>query len=418
MKTKTLSLTFILIFFLSNCQIVQPTTQPTLENVASETPVLTDINNHPDWFTRQCLNISNAPSEVKMPSGYLILAESLNNGSYKFFNIKNMVEQAFLPVNNSIWDVKVSPNQQLMLYLDGSNSPWLNKIASLDKEINQFPDSKSWASVAWLDNEHIISGNTTSTPTSTFKIYNYLTGEETILTLDTPNPLYWIHPTGKNILIASINPEIDRVVYFDKNDGGRIIFWDNRSNRILSSLPYPIHESNGQVVLPAVPFFDGWSPDGKDFITTSPLVVSETEEVIVEELFQFNYDGKITQLTQFSDFYGFVRITQPVWSPSGEFIAFWLAVSDNGNQTLDTLNQQLVILNKKTNEIKDLCLQFGESKYSSAAPQPIWSPDSNYFVVETRMPDGKPLVNLVNIEENNLFTLQEGFLPVGWLISP
>jgi hypothetical protein len=334
------------------------------------------------------------------------------------FNIKTIEERAFGSVDNPIWDLKVSPNQQLMLYLDGSNSPWLNKIISLEKEIRQFPDSELWASFAWLDNEHIIFGSTTEVPDSTVKTYNYLTGEEANLYLDIPNPLYWIHPTGNNILIASINPEIDRVVYFDKKDGGRIIFWDNKSNRILSSLSYPIHESNGQDMLPAVPFFDGWSPDGKKFITTSPLVVSKTEEVMAEELFQFNYNGKITQVTQFSNFYNFVRITQPVWSPDGETIAFWLRVSNNENQTLDTLNQQLVTLNIRTNEIRDLCLQFGQSKYSSATRQPIWSPDSDYLVVETRMPDGNPIVNLVNIKENTLITLKKGFLPIGWVISP
>ena len=244
--------------------------------------------------------------------------------------------------------------------------------------------------------------------------------KEQSIVLNIPNPYYLLTPGGANILIASLNVDLTRVLFFDTNDGGRIIFWDIKSNKMLASLPYIVSTDPAKSDYPpALPFFDGWSPDGKQFVTTSPLRISDTTgEPDVEELFRFDYDGQMTQLTHLSDVYHFVHITEPSWAPDGESIAFWLEVSGSADESIDKLPPQLVVLNSNTGEITDLCLSFGTPFYSAAASAPIWSPDGKYLIVETRMSNGKPRINLVNMEENSLLVLQDGFFPVGWVISP
>lgn len=428
---KLLSVSLLILFFSSeSCQSgILPedknTSRPTFELTSTATPLPpptsiagTDtVGSKLEIIKRQCLTLSDTPLEQNRLVGSLILGEYSNGRNYFSLDLESMNQKAFASNNDSLHGLITSPNHTLMFYGDSGSSPWKKVIADLQGELTLLPYSDEWASVAWLDNERLVFGRTNETPDSTIRIYNYLTGEDSRLFLELPNAYYWLHPAGKSILIASVNPELTRVVFFDMQDNGRIIFWDNKEEKALASLPYLV--SSDPWYVPAVPFFEGWSADGKQFITTSPIKISDsTGEVVVEELFRIDYDGQITQLTHLSDIYRFVRISGAVQSPDGETIAFWLEVGEYPDHAISTLSQQLVVLKNKTGELTDLCLAFGEPSYSSAASQPIWSPDGKYLMVETRTSDGQPRINLVNIEEKSYFILQDGLFPVGWMILP
>lgn len=421
----------ILIPSLASCQSgglheLKNTDQPTIESVSTTTPlppstptaVLSAPESEPSPPNRQCLTQLDTLPKQDRPVGYLILGEYSNGHNYFSFDLESMNQKAFAANNDSLHDLTISPNHTLMLYSDSGGSPRKKVIANLKGEIAQFPHSDEWASVAWLDDEHLVLGRTGETPDSTIRIYNFLTGENNNISLSLPNLYYSLHPlAGIYIPIVSVNPDLTRVVFFDMQDGGRIIFWDNTTGTMLASLPYLVYSDPWYI--PAVPFFEGWSADGKQFITTSPLKISDaTREVVVEELFRFDFGGQITQLTRLSDTYRFVRISGAAPSPDGKTIAFWLEVSADPNQPIGTLSQQLVVLHIQTGKITDLCLSYGKPFYSPAAPKPIWSPDGKYLIVETRMPDGTPRINLLNLEDMSLFVLQEGYFPVGWIISP
>jgi len=366
----------------------------------------------------QCLTRLDILPEHDRPAGSLALVDHYGSGNFFLYDMRTMVQEEFMPNIRPIQAFSISPNHQSFLYVDGSNLPRKNIIATLEGEITRFTES-NWGG-DWLDGERLIESQNLITPDKIIRIYNPLTGEDQRITLNIPNPYYVTTPEGRNILIISINPELSRAVFFDTNDGGRIRFWNLTTNKGLTSLPFLVSTDPANPnFVPALPFFNGWTPDGRRFLTTSPLKISnESDAPTIEELFIINYEGQITQLTHFSDSYNFVRITNPTWSPDGGFIAFWLEIDNNVNQKINTLSQQLVLLNMTTGEIRNLCLSFGKDSYSSAAPEPIWSPDGKYLIAETRTDDGISIVNLINIEENNYLVLKKGFFSIGWLVSP
>jgi hypothetical protein len=418
---------------LASCQPVSfPQAQSPVQTVIAQSPTTTGLpwsltteTNTPETveqlpLRRRCLAQLKSLSVEHRPEGKFILTKLHGSGDYFMLDAKNLNLIEFGQTNGALSNLTVSPNHQLIHYVDTANTPGKHIIATLAGEVKQFTDSDKWWGGYWLDNQHLIFGRNSEMRDSTIRIYDPLTGEDERTILNIPNLYYLTTPDGRNILIVSVSADLTRLVFFDTADGGRIIFWDIESNRMLASLPHIVSTDPASPGYPpAIPFFEGWSPNEKQFITTSPLRTSDaTGESIAEELFEFDYEGQISRLTNLSDTFSFVRISEPAWAPDGHSIAFWLEVSNDANASIDQISQQLVLLDTMTGEITDLCLQFGEPRFSSTVSSPIWSPDGKYMIVETRMPAGTPRVNLVNIEENSVFALQDGFFPVGWVISP
>jgi hypothetical protein len=387
---------------------------PTLDILPTE--AASTPTSEPYFTKQQCLTDANLLSEEKNLTGALILADKINSGKYFIFDLRNMKEDTFMGDREALYDLTVSPNHKLTYYGDLAGNEWKNVISTSKDVINQFPYSIEWVSSKWLDDEHLIYGRSGDTPDNTLRIFDPLTGADRTISLDIPNPAYFLHPNGKYYLIVNVNKDLSRAVFFDTYDRGRIIMWDLKDKKMLASLPYLVSKDPEQT--PAVPFFYGWSPDETKFVTTSPVHISTiTGKVIAEELFSISQDGNVKQLTYLSDDYNYVRISEPSWSPDGLSIAFWLQVSKDENQDRDNLSQQLVSLNTETGEITDYCLSHGQPKYS-AVDRPLWLSDSNHLIVESRDSAGTSETNIIDLQNNSLSVLAHDRSPLDWVMTP
>jgi len=399
---------------LTPATLTYPTITPTTIMLSSEsasTPTSEFVS-----ISQKCLTKADYLSVEKNLTGTLILADKINSGKYFIFDLSNMSEDMFIDGRDSLYDLTVSPNHVFIYYGDLGGSEWKDVISTSMNQINQFPYSIEWVSSKWLDNEHLIYVRSGDTQDNTIRILNPLTGEGEVTSLELPNPVYLLHPNGKYYLVVNVNKDLSKAVFFDTSEQGRIIMWDLESRKMLAALPYLVSKDPEQA--PTIPFFYGWSPDETKFVTTSPIRISDTTGMVVtEELFSISQDGDVKQLTHLSDNYQYIRISEPSWSPDGLLLVFWLQASDDANQDRDSLSQQLVILNTETGKITDYCLSHGQPKYSTVF-SPIWLPDGEHLVVETRDSEGISQTNLVDLKNNNLFVLAHGRFPMDWIIVP
>jgi len=438
MKMRQLLVGLWLISLLSACQSIgtptlvsngditpqtsQPPTaaiSPTATIAPSQTPLLATAT----AVEQGCFAQLDALPQQDRPAGTLVLADLYGSGHYSLLDVGSMEESELGSPNGDLEGLITSPDHHLMQYDDLGGDRWQRVVATLQGEVARIPLEHAWSSVAWLDNDHLVFSRTTDSfkgesPDSTLRVIDPRSGAQRTISLNLPNEYYYQHPSGNWLPILSVNPDITKVVYFSTENGGRKVIWDLQSNRPLASLPYQV-PSDPTMPPPDVPFFDGWSADGSQFISTSPLEISSiTGEPNLEELFRIGLDGEITQLTHFSDSNQFVRITLPEWSPDGKRIAFWLETSDKPDQKMDQLTQQLAILDVETGKIANTCLAYGDASYSYSLQKPVWAPDGRHLAVETRTPSGGSITNLLDIQQDTSVVLKEGLFPVAWLVGP
>lgn len=352
-------------------------------------------------------------------SGRLILAKDI--GEFFALDIDRGILEPFLQENPnpmSNW-FEISPNAKRFVYFEPENNYY---TVSNHEEIEAtFPYRPEWRIIRWLDNERWVISHDRKPYNSIF-IVNPFTQEEREIVLDLPNPYYQDTFDKTLILISAIDQSLTRLVYFDTQENGRVILWDLEKQQILAWLPYPVptDQSTDPMNNISGSYLSGWSPDGSQFVTNSP--VSPT----AEELFSIAKDGQVTQLTQLSLKYPIVRIANMSnLSPDGRYIAFWLQVSEQVDQSLDDITMRFVILDTKTKELTDYCLP----PVYPYTREPVWLATSQHLFVQIDKRDKNQLTTNLNVLEqdqilfidlkNNLsFPIINQYNLQGWISNP
>ncbi len=364
----------------------------------------------------QCLDtIPYNPGEIDI-TGTMVLEGGI--GEYYTLNLDSGRLKSLSTDYQEVFAVDVSPNNEQIFYLGCMiGEGCVGVVENTSEVVASFNDRSYWRQLWWLDNERLVILHDKEQYNSAI-VFNPFTEQEIVITLDLPNAYYSQTIENTRVLISSIDPTLTRIVYFDPEGIGRVIMAQVPSGGILAWLPFPVaDEPTGPK--PNIDYRYGWSPDGKQYLTTSPVTYQDTEAgtPAAVELFSINIDGEVRQLTHFSAEYGFVSINHFRWSPDGRYLAFWYEAAINPDHTPAELIQQLAVYDFTTQETIDYCLPFGIARYSLSGARPVWSPDSRQLAVNTRSYNGQDHVLVLDPINGFITEVKEGISPIGWMLN-
>jgi Tol biopolymer transport system component len=297
--------------------------------------------------------------------------------------------------NQSVWDADVSPNRKTLGYLWFNNATSKWELPLIDAIGNQ-------QKVAWSDeefgfygllNDHLV----VIEEGKTYTLVDLDKGSQAkIFPADFPD-FDTDHPT---LFFVSFNSVLTRAIYKNTN----IILLDLSTNTIITL----IKDTYDRVPIIA------WESSGERVavVATSASAGKISSWVKPDEIFIVDQNGQTQQLTHLYENFGLTSTIDSLsWSPDGEKIAFWL-YDGHGNNTLmvtDSLTGKTInycILNVTT----DLFLIY--------LPAPIWSPDGQKLLVESRYAQDKSNLLVVDLKSHIAFHIAENQNPVGWMIKP
>lgn len=427
---KNLLKIFFLIF-LAGCaqQAILPTRPPTL-NVKptaqlSQVPTNSLTVETKSSFTvhSYCPEISNGTSSLANLTGTIVLGGekiSLGNQEFSpdgngnsvllFWNTHSGNLTTYqLPEKQMYYYYVASPDKEHLALTEGKTLEETLDVVVLNKdgqEESKFPLPGDWTLFDWLNDEKLLVRQMRLIgPNKDLIAVNPFTHEQQILKSDFPN-IYSREPFviwGAQMIF---NPTLSKVVYAElQKNFLTAVLWDIENNREVARIT--------EGGLPR------WSPDGKRLL----LVVENDPQQhrVSDEIYTVSGQGEVNQATFLTDNLKASIINLPVWSPDGRYIAFWLS-SD-----LPIHVAKLAVLDTETSSIDMYCkefnpfpFRFGEDNtlgyaYNQVnAAVPIWSPDSQYLLIE----DYSNFTSnsyMFDLKYRAVTHIAEQTRPVGWL---
>lgn len=372
-------------------------------------------------FSIQCPRLDTSRPSLENDNEGLVL-KSFDGLTAYILNL-NANTLSSLPIKHDemFLEVIVSPDAKKLAYKTmntQTNEKNLIIMSTLSDDLLTIPWDRNWISlVDWVDTNGLLISSIRDGIES-FLVLGLPTLD--IEHLNTSYPGMWNldpYPDWENYSIVKtiFDTSLTRVLYprFPLSDGDleAVVLWDVTSNTELAHL-------SGTAFFGTTP---KWSPSMDRILVSN----SRTETAIEfgefstdQELFTIGRNGEIKQVTSLYEFFSETRIGYFEWSPDQQSIAFWLTAgpidlpqqfSDSG----DFANERLTVFNFQTRGIKSYCLP-GSSVQSTS---PIWSPDSKYIVIETRVDDSLNKVFLLDLTSNIAYQIAENLAPIGWLSS-
>jgi Tol biopolymer transport system component len=233
-------------------------------------------------------------------------------------------------------------------------------------------------SVYWLDNERLIID---TEKYGTLLVVNPFTGEQQIVSNELPNLFTYFNPWP--MWRVAYSPDLEWVVYYggQRPPEGPVVR-DVVKNQNLWQVK---GEQRGWPV---------WSPDGREV-----AIVGGVKDT---QLYLIARSGQTRPiLSEYQPHNTFA----PSWSPDGKYLVFW----DNGS---------LMVYEKHTNIVIDLCIPWVKETLNSATL--YWSTNSQQFIVTntglTTFIPGSVLVDLQKKVAYKIKDIPNTFI-VGWMNS-
>lgn len=237
------------------------------------------------------------------------------------------------------------------------------------------------------------------------KILDAYFRENSYMFADTELIHYWgFYAYHKNVydpnLTRALYPSYDEINY----DGPIVVIRDLISSKDLAAFATNV----GWGVSPK------WSPDGEKIaigLNTNPSARingdNEYEILVIER------DGSILLSTELGSFSEYVFTSYLSWSPDSRYVAFRYTTSKDINEKL-----RLAVLDTLTKKVTDYCItsDIQDLSFVRGDPAPIWSPDSDFLLIETVEPEIQERnVIIVDIKSGQPYLIGTGFVPVGWM---
>lgn len=320
-------------------------------------------------------------------------------------------------------DFSVSPDNRWIAYhyflLDQKDN-YLNNnlvVADSNNRIQKtFQWEDTWGPLNWLNAQHLMIQ--IIKPGKEGKEYSFLeldpfTNEREYFKPDLPG-MYDVVPrlNWDGWGVTAYDPSRTRVAYLQGEVSGpyHYVLWDLEQQEPVTGI-----QVIGQFhVVPR------WSPDGETF-AFAPSLYAVLEAYPHYEILGVDREGTITQLTNLTDQYPWVYISDLTWSPDGDSIAFWYSYwQDEKPGIYATGTRYLAVVDIADGLVTDFCIpgekdaSMGVSKY----PRPMWSPDGNQIVVQSQITEDAFRTVLVDLRQERAFQIAEDLEPVGWLRSP
>jgi hypothetical protein len=370
--------------------VVIPTETPFVTLTPFATPVKTATPE--SHGIQNCLAITSDLGAHTVPGGTLIL-EPFAPDPYYYLNLE---QQMKVDLADNISPLSTSPHGKWWVYLQEGDPSRLILAAPNHDLVRTYLPAQNWfVAPSWLDEDRMtfpVFDEGSGIPAT--MILNAETNERLLLPSTYPEMrAYWgAGGDPLHFIFSSVayDPTLTYVFYPKTVEGVTyIVLYDRKNQKEISQL-----EDKGN-------FFNipVWFSDGKQFIVAA-------DDSRTEELFLFDLEGHITQLTDFRKIRKGNQIGTISLSPNGTHLAFW--ISPLGQKAIE----QLAVLDLLTLEVTDYCIpatdNFGD--------RPIWSPDGRYILVgDFQEPDHRRTI-LIDTRDLWAYEIDNAF-PVGWLAA-
>ncbi len=377
----------------------------------------------------KCLEVEDEP--VDLESRDILILDSRRMGENNRFSD---FDTYFIDMSSGKWRQVTKPGERLYDFSVSPDQKWVAYYSSLLDENNhslerdlviadgnnqihrtiQWEDS--WGPINWLNSQHLmiqtrVPGEDGREPS--FLKLDPFTGEQESLKPDFPGMYHqYPVPNWKGWGVTAYNPTATRLTYLQGDGSGpwHYVFWDIEKEKPITSFQV-IGEFN------AIP---RWSSYGEAF-AFAPSLFSAAEDYPHYEILSVNKEGMVTQISNLTEYYPWVYVSDLSWSPDDSYIALWFSYwEDEKPDHYSTETRYLAVADIKDGLVTNYCIpgekdvQIGVSKY----PRPMWSPDGKQLVVQSQITDDRFKTILIDLQQERAFQIAEDLAPVGWLQAP
>lgn len=353
------------------------------------------------FVTTSCAAIhTSVPDDVKL-KGVIVFSDYKLTSNLFLKNLENGSEIPLATPNDSVLDIRISPDHKSVGYqLGNAKNEW--RLIVADAQGNRKAEhiwQKGFFMLGnWLNNDELLF--LTFPP---FVAFNPYTKQEK--NFDYPDfPDYSLESRSNRIVL--FDPSLERAVY--KNNNDKVTLYDIPNKKALAEVD---NHPNPSVIA-------AWAPDGSQVAVAGTIMVTTNPSDDSDDLFIVTRDGQVKQLTHLTDHYGKqVGIYKAglSWSPDSRSVAFWIAYPQNMYEYWD-----LAIYDSTTQKTTNYCISNHYESILNATHYllpPVWSPDGKQVIVENRYDETSSRALILDLETKNAYQVAENMHPAGWLAS-